>query len=106
MPLISGFAVVAQADGVGPDVLHRRGSARSPAEEVQQLPPGRDVVEVEHACRSVSRNLGSPISTGGEIDPWIQAPRPIASATRNRFWMSRRRLDLRCASAGWRRAES
>ena len=34
-------------------------------------------------------NLGSPISTGGEIEPWIQAPSPIASATRKTFWISK-----------------
>ena len=35
------------------------------------------------------RNFGSPSSTGGAIEAWIHAPRPIASAVSIRFWSSR-----------------
>ena len=35
------------------------------------------------------RNFGSPSRTGGAIEAWIHAPRPIASAVSIRFCSSR-----------------
>ena len=86
------LALVAQADRIAAQV----GIARQrhvPAQQVHRAPARASRSRSPASAPYVFENLGSPTSTGGLIEAWIQAPRPMASATRNRF-CSRRSASI------------
>jgi hypothetical protein len=93
------LALVAQPDGVGSHV-GIPGRNILPAKRIEDLPFRYDEIEAQHRAVLLDE-FGIPISTGGEIEPWI---RPQAHRFRHQEEVLDQQvgLDAGCASTRWR----